>query len=413
MGMRASNGITVIALSHAGATMQVQRECRDSVPALAGSLERFITAQTYWRLIRWLGPWAGGVRSPVAVKRRRMLLPANGKENCAVEVFVYAPADRPAVGSYVLVHGLNPRGPSDARCDRFARILAHAGFVVMSPRLDALTQMRLDASAIGQLSCCLEAMIGIEEHPVDTLPGVFSISFGSHPALLTAASLRARHLVGSLVVFGGYANFVDTCRFMSGFTSPRDDEPQPDPTCRAGLAINMAPVLFREADCHRLTQAWWAFVIRVWGMPEMKESARFSEFAQELAGGLPAGLARVFLQGCGVIPGFSESVEDALTRIDVDSMDPRRHLSAIRCPVHLIHGRRDDVIPCSQMEVLAAGLSNTRARRYLTGFYDHSRGDSRTLALGRLPALAKEAKTMGAMVHALALGGTRLRPARS
>ena len=342
-----------------------------------------------------------------------MMLAGNGKEDPAVEVFVYAPADRPAVGSYVLVHGLNPRGPSDARCDRFARILAHAGFVVMSPRLDALTQLRLDASAIGQLSRCLEALVGLEEHPVDTLPGVFSISFGSFPALLTAASARARHLVGSLVVFGGYANFVDTCRFMSGFTSPRDGEPQPDPTCRAGLAINMAPVLFPEADCRRLTPAWWAFVIRVWGMPEMRQAARFSEVAQELAAGLPADLAQVFLQGCGVVPGCSEWVENALTRIDVDSMDPRQHLGAIRCPVHLIHGRRDDVIPCSQMALLAAGLSNTTARRYLTGLYDHSRGESLTVALGRLPALAKEAKTMVAMVHALALGGTRLRPASS
>lgn len=377
----------------------------------ADSPERFIAAHTYWRLIRWLGPWAGGARAPVAVKRRRVQLPANGSEDQSVEVFIYAPADRPAIGSYVLVHGLNPRGPADARCDRFARILAHAGFVVMSPRLDALTQMRLDASAIGQLSRCLEAMGDIEEHPADTLPGVFSISFGSFPALLAAASVRARHLVGSLVVFGGYASFVDTCRFMSGFTSPRDGEPHPDPTCRAGLAINMAPVLFPEADCRRLTQAWWAFVIRVWGMPEMRETARYSGLAQELARALPVDLSQVFLQGCGVVPGFSESVEDALARIDVDSMDPRRHLSAIRCPVHLIHGRRDDVIPCSQMELLAAGLSNTTARRYLTGLYDHSRGDSLGMALGRLPALAREAKTMVAMVHALALGGTRLRTA--
>jgi pimeloyl-ACP methyl ester carboxylesterase len=370
-----------------------------------------LPAHSYWRLIRWLGPWAGDVRSPAAVKRKRLVLAAQGDGNCAVEALVYAPTDRPAIGSYVLVHGLNPRGPDDSRCDRFARILAHAGFIVMCPRLDALTQMRLDASAVDQLSRSLEALTTLEEHPPHTLPGLFSISFGSFPALLTAASTRVRHLVGSLVVFGGYADFVDTCRFMSGFTSPRSGEPQPDPTCRAGLAINMAPVLFREDEGRSLTRAWWAFVIRVWGVPEMKDTSRFSAVARELAAGLPPELAGIFLQGCGVTPGFSDAVEQALTRIDVEAMDPRRHLSAVRCPVHLIHGRRDDVIPCSQMELLAAGLSNTRAQRYLTGLFDHSRGESAAMALGQLPALAKEIKTMATMVHAMVLSGTRPRPA--
>jgi pimeloyl-ACP methyl ester carboxylesterase len=368
-------------------------------------------AYTYWRLIRWLGPWTGSVRSPVAVKRKRIVIAAQGDEGGAVEALVYAPTDRPAIGSYVLVHGLNPLGPDDTRCDRFARILAHAGFVVMCPRLDALTQMRLDASAVIQLSRSLEALTALEEHPPHTLPGIFSISFGSFPALLTAASVRVRHLVGSLVVFGGYADFVDTCRFMSGFTLPRSGEPQPDPTCRAGLAINMAPVLFPEQEGRKLTQAWWAFVIRVWGIPEMREVARFSAVAQELAATLPPDLSRIFLQGCGVTPGFSDAVEQALTRIDVEAMDPRRHLSAIRCPVHLIHGRNDDVIPCSQMELLAAGLSNTSAQRYLTGLYDHSRGESGAMAFGRLPALAKEVKTMATMIHAMVLSGTRLRVA--
>ena len=99
----------------------------------------------------------------------------------------------------------------------------------------------------------------------------------------------------------------------------------------------------------------------------MKRSHRFTEVARQLAADLPAHLAQTFLQGCGVVPGFASLVEEALARIDVDAMDPRRHLHAIRCPVHLFHGRRDDVIPYPQMAVLAAGLTSANPKSYLTG----------------------------------------------
>ena len=363
-----------------------------------------IPAHTFWRLTRWLGPWTRGNRSPPAVARRRLLLAAQYEGDQPVDALVYTPADRPAIGSYLLVHGLNPLGPDDARCDRFARILAHAGFVVLCPRLDALTEIRLDASAVDQLSRSLEALVTLEEHPAHILPGVFSISFGSFPALMIAASPRTSHLVGSLVVFGGYANFVDTCRFMAGMTSPSNEEPKPDPTCMVGLAVNMASVLFHGEDERKLARAWLAYVSGVWGVPEMKQSHRFSELARQLAADLPAHLQQTFLQGCGVVPGFASLVEEALARVDIDSMDPRRHLYAIRCPVHLFHGRRDDVIPYSQMAVLAAGLTSANPKSYLTGLFDHSRA---AMAFAHLPALFREIRTMAAMMHAMVLSGTR------
>ena len=138
----------------------------------------------------------------------------------------------------------------------------------------------------------------------------------------------------------------------------------------------------------------------------MRQPERFSAVALELAADLPAHLRNLFLQGCGVEPGFAPLVEEALALTDVDAMDPRAHLHAIRCPVHLFHGRRDDVIPYSQMEALAAALSNAHPKTYLTGLYDHSQGKSAATALGQLPVLLKEMTTMAAMVHALVLSGT-------
>jgi len=364
-------------------------------------------ATAYWRLARWLGPWTKETRSPGAIARRRILLSAQSGHDDPIEALVYTPTDRPAIGSYLIAHGLNPQGPDDERCDRFARVLSHAGFVVMCPRLNALTQMRLDASAAAQFTRSLEALAALDEHPPHKLPGIFSISLGSLPALMTAGSPRVSHLVGSLVVFGGYANFVDTCRFMIGTTPPQSGEPQPDPTCMAAIAINTAAVLFPDEAGRKLTQAWRVFVSRVWGVPEMQQRERFYEVALQLAAELPAELALTFLRGCGVVPGFASFVEEAFGGADIEAMDPRAYLGEIRCPVHLFHGRRDNVIPYSQMWALAAALSNTKAMTYLTGLYDHSSGGSNVSVLARALALLKEIQTMAGMVHAIVQSGTR------
>jgi pimeloyl-ACP methyl ester carboxylesterase len=184
----------------------------------------------------------------------------------------------------------------------------------------------------------------------------------------------------------------------------------------AGLAINTAAVLFEGEEERELTQAWWAFVARVWGAPDMRRAECFSEVADEIAAELPVELVQTFLQGCGVVPGFAARVEEGLARTDVNAMDPRAQLHEIRCPVHLFHGLRDDVIPSSQMQVLASALSRANPKTYLTGLYDHSRGSGGTRALAQLPVLLKEIGTMAGMVHAMVLSGTRpvaRRPSRA
>src|SRR5262249_24117278 len=273
-----------------------------------------IPIRAYWRLTRWLGPWNTADRVPWAICCRRLRLAGRQSENADTEALVYVPTDRAPIGSYLIAHGLNPQGTDDERCDRFARVLCHAGFVVMCPRLSALMQMRLDTTAITQLSTSLQALIALREHPGNKLPGIFSISFGSYPALMTAASPEVGHLVGSLIVFGGDANFTDTCRFLIGGSSADAAVLAPDPTCMAGIAINTAAVLFEGEQQRRLMEAWYAFVARVWGVAEMQHPERFTTAARALAAELPPELVQIFLQGCGVVPGFAAWVEEALLR---------------------------------------------------------------------------------------------------
>jgi pimeloyl-ACP methyl ester carboxylesterase len=356
------------------------------------------STRAHWRLTRWLGPWTDNGRAPGTVSCRRLRQEPSG-EQPAFEALIYTPADGPPIGSYLVAHGLNARGPDDPRCDRFARVLAHAGFLVMVPRLSAFTRLRVDQTASDDLGRGLRTLVALDEHPRGTLPGVFSISFGSFPALLTAASPEVGRLVGALIVFGGYANFVETCRFMMG--AGGDKQPTPDPTCLVGLAINSAHLLFEGEQQRLLTEAWHDFASRVWGAPDMQNPAKYTPLALELAQTLPEALREVFLQGVGVNPGFVPKLEAALSSGAFAAVDPRPQLHQVRCPVHLFHGRNDDVIPYSQMLQLAEGLAATRPRTYLTGLYDHSRSQGGSAALAQLPLILGEIKTLSAMIHAM------------
>jgi pimeloyl-ACP methyl ester carboxylesterase len=361
-----------------------------------------LSPRAHWRLTRWLGPWTDNTRAPSTVADRRISEPATA-EHPAFEARVYTPADCRPVGSYLVAHGLNARGPDDPRCDRFARVLAHAGFVVMVPRLHSFTRLRVDSSAAADLSRGLQALLALDEHPRGTLPGVFSISFGSFPALLMAASPELGPQIGGLIVFGGYANFVETCRFMMG--AGADRHPAPDPTCLVGLAINSAHLLFEGPDQQLLADTWRDFAGRVWGAPDMQKPEQHTPLAHQLAATLPVHLREVFLQGAGVLPGFAPRLETALSSGAFAAVDPRDRLHTVRCPVHLFHGRNDDVIPYSQMLALADGLAAARPRTYLTGLYDHSRTQGASGGLRQLPAMLAEIKTLGAMIHAMVTSG--------
>jgi len=152
-----------------------------------------------------------------------------------------------------------------------------------------------------------------------------------------------------------------------------------------------------------MASAWAAFVSGGWGAPEIRRPAHFAELARHPAVDLPPELAQVFLQGCSVTPGFAARIEEAFSCTDTTAMDPRARLHTIRCRVHLFHGRVDDVVPYSPMDVLAAALPDANPKTYVTGLYDHSRGAPATTPMARL----KEVRTMAGMVRALVLRGTR------
>src|SRR5262245_561354 len=88
-------------------------------------------------LIHWLGPWADASAAPPEPVRSEIMI--EGPRLFAA--WVYRPR-RPR-SACLLLQGLHYAGPADPRFDRFARILAASGLLVMAPFLPDYCALRL------------------------------------------------------------------------------------------------------------------------------------------------------------------------------------------------------------------------------------------------------------------------------
>ena len=295
----------------------------------------------------------------------------------------YRPRRR-AYGSVLLVPGLHFAGPDDPRLDRFAAILANAGLWVWAPFLPDFCDLRVDPRLISDTERALDGLLALDGRPRGK-PAVLSISFGSLPALRLAASRTDD--IASLLVFGGFADWQETVRFS---LHGGDGVPY-DPLNKPAVFLNTV------AAPEPVRAAWMAYVRETWGREDAKQEVLWRGIAERIASGLGHGHRTLFLRGCGVLPGGPEWVAEALAETHHDWLDPRPHLSAIRCPVTIVHGRDDDVIPHTQAELLAAALPH--ARVLLTGLFGHS-GHAGGSVL-------RELRTMVAILRAIASGPTQ------
>ena len=297
-------------------------------------------------------------------------MPPAGRREIEVDprmrAWVYTPSGRAPEGAVLVVPGLHYLGPADPRLDRFCRVLAYAGNVVLTPFLPDFTRLRVGPGLGPDAGRALDALLALPERPREVAPGVLSISFGSRPAVEVAAT---RSEVGNLVLFGGFADFRDAIRFcIAGSDEPgRAHDPLNRPAVYLNLLDHLDPA---PRDREAFAEACFEFVRRTWGKPEMKPLEAHGPVARSLAEELRDD--ELFLQATGVRPGGVAIGLAALARSgsDFDFLDPRPWAERIEVPVTVIHGREDDVIPFEHAKRLAEMIPG--ARHLVTGLYAHT-----------------------------------------
>jgi pimeloyl-ACP methyl ester carboxylesterase len=361
-------------------------------------------ARRYLTLARWLGPWGTDEARPSKVVRRTVTIPPAGDRD-DFQAWLYTPRDRPPETVYLIAPGLHYAGPADPRADRFATILAAGGALVFAPFLPDYIDLHVRPSVIVDFERTFDALLTQPETPAGARPTLFSISFGSLPALRLAANPEYAGRIGATVIFGGYADWDETIEFC--LTGCVDGKPHGtrDPLNQPVVMMNLLSDIPEAPDqIEVVTDAWRQYVAATWGRAEMKMDGRWQSVARSIGDKLSARHAEFFYIGCGLEPGAHDMCRRALDRRAERTkfLDPRPHLSGIRSPVHLVHGVDDDVIPYAQTAKLAAALpSHTKPATYLTGLYGHT-GQNAPKGIG---ALARELITMGRILDMLARAG--------
>lgn len=340
------------------------------------------------RLVRWLGPWASEEARP-KVRRRAITLEGASP----FEAWVYTPVGERPSGSTLVVPGLHYLGPADVRLDRFNAILSSSGQVVLCPFLPEFRKARVGPDLVPDTIAAWDALAALPEAP-HRRPGIFSISFGSYPAIHTAAKRDP----GALTIFGGYESFDEAIRF-----SLEGDPGRPhDPLNRPVVFINLLEHLpDLPPNPELLAEAWLTFIRRTWGKLEMKEGG-YVELGHAMSARLPETHRPLFEMGVGIRDGGVEAIDHALVtgRETLLHLDPTPVLPDVHCPVAIVHGRDDDVIPFTQAERMHAAIEGSQL--HLTGLYAHTGA-----SFPGPRELADELKAMMGIVGAMADGSLR------
>ena len=341
-------------------------------------------AQVAW----WLGPWAGRSAAPRDVTRTA--IPLGGGS------YVYRPAAGRARAAWLISPGMYLAGPDDPRADRFARVIASGGALVLSPRSPTLTGLRLGAGAIAELVAAraeLAALPGARGLPLR----VVAPSVGAMAALHLAADAAAA--VERTVLIGGYVDAIALTRTLCG------GDPVPrDPSSQATVFATFVDHLPRPiADRAALLAAWDGFVREVWSTRAWCQAGSTAHHAAARRRAVDVAPAdrELFLLGCGATAGGDRLAAAAQATGAYDYMELRPLVPAIAGELVAFHGPRDAVIPVEQLATLAALAPRARCYR-LTGLDHDGPGPLRRLfASGAPRALADEVRAYAALVDAL------------
>jgi dienelactone hydrolase len=265
---------------------------------------------------------------------------------------LYLPAHPNGAPGIVLLHGVHRLGIDEPRLVRFARTIAAAGVVVLTPEIAELTDYHVDPRSVDTIGFAARALKDEVHRPS---VGVMGMSFAGGLALLTAADPRFAADVGFVVAVGAHDDLERVSRyFATSHIEDPDGHASPIKPHEYGplvLVYDHAQAFFSPEDVPLARDA-----LRLW-LWEKKDDARatlprLSAPAREKMGRLFDGK-------------FDAIAAELLTEIDrgkdeAARVSPHGHLAELHAPVFLLHGAGDSVIPATETAWLARDAPNVK-----------------------------------------------------
>jgi acetyl esterase/lipase len=292
------------------------------------------------------------IEGPSGPIRARIYAPMGASEPLATATSSTSPscsgceANAPSLPGIVIVHGVHRLGIDEPRLERFARAVAAAGFAVLTPEVGELADYHVDPASIetiGASARALRARLG--GGPV----GVMGMSFAGGLSLLAAADPRYSEDIGLVVAVGAHHDLARVSQFfMTSRVKLPDGREEALGAHEYGalvLVYSHIESFFSADDAPGAREA-----LRLW-LWEQPDEAR--ERANDLRPEARARVLALFDRKLDVIaPDLAAAMEQG--RDEMARVSPSGRLATLKCPVFLLHGAGDTVIPAAETLWLAS-----------------------------------------------------------
>jgi len=341
--------------------------------------------------LRYARSWgSGGI--PV---REEELLIDRGEDRVPATLFLppgVAGARGRGLPGWVVLHGITRPGRAHPSLLRFARSLAHTGAAVLVPEIPEWRELRLAPTQA--LPTIRAAILALDARP-ETLPGALGLigfSFGAPQALIAAGDPEVRDRLAVAVGFGGYARLEPTLDFHFTGEFERGGVPhrlRPDPYGRWIVGANYLTATQAHADAGDVAEALRTLAVAAGEAQRECWDPVFAPLKSRLRQGIGASRRELF--DLFAAPDSREPEASAAREVvralctATDRVDPLLNpipaLRPLSVPVHLVHGRQDQLIPFTETLALADVLPAPHVVTTVTDLFTHSQGSRAGSAL--------------------------------
>ena len=291
--------------------------------------------------------------------------------NLSYEALIYFPEKKPATRALILVAGLSELGCYHPSLVAFSRLMANAGFLVVTPDIEMFREFQISAEPIGQILFWHNQVGSLEGSQRVEKTGLGGISFSGTLILMAAAKPEIRDRVAFVFGIGPYSNLVRCSRdwFAPG------------------------PVTVSEGYYPTRFYAKWIVMLGALNLLPAAEDRLFlrsvlnalllQKQVPQPAPGMTAEGARWYrlatLRQDQSDPELSRQIEEYLFLSVYHELDPEDSLGRLRGPVFLLHGAYDDLIPPSESMELHRRIP--RSYLLISPFLTHTHPSEKRLSL--------------------------------
>lgn len=303
------------------------------------------------RFVRsWLSERPPIVEEELTIRRGERVVPAT---------LVRPRHTRSTLPGWIVLHGITRPGRRHDQLLRFTRALASTGCAALVPEVPEWSELDL---APGLTVPTVEAGVAALSARPDVVDGRFGLvgfSFGAPHSVAAAGADSLRDRIAGAVAFGGYCDLPRTIRFMlTGRHEWQGEEyrTRPDPYGRWIVAANYLTEVPGREDSGDVADALRRLAAHTGDARYPAWDPRYDPVKAELRESVdPArrDLYDLFAPPTDREPDPAEGetvareLAAAAARVD-PAMDAAPALARVRCPVHVLHGRYDHLIPFSE-----------------------------------------------------------------